>query len=134
MAFKMKRPTMFSTEGFKRDSPDVKNKQNLIPSGDITMEGVDFPVHGVDNLGNEKIMKPGEKNISFPGNAVLETPIKIRNMAFKMKNPTTEILTGLSGNSMMEAAKDTPLEKKGKKYQRTRKGAIASAARAASNA
>ena len=90
-------------------------------------------------------------------------------MAFKMKNPTTEILTGLSGNSMMEAAKDTPLEKKGKKYgdrsrkemrqdigeerkslkaggatrkevkafnkyQRTRKGEIASAARAADNA
>ena len=76
-------------------------------------------------------------------------------MAFKMKNPTTEILTGLSGNSMMEAAKATPLEKKGKKeerkslkaggatkkevkafnkYQRTRKGEIASAARAADNA
>jgi hypothetical protein len=96
-------------------------------------------------------------------------------MAFKMKNPaqgqnnTAEVLTGLSGNSMMEAAKDTPLEKKGKKYgdrsrkemrqdiskerkslkaggatrvevkafnkhQRTRKGEIASAARAADNA
>ena len=76
MAFKMKRPTMFSTEGFKRNSPDVKNKQNIIPSGDITMEDVDFPVHGVDNLGNEKIMKPGKKNISFPGDTVLETRIK----------------------------------------------------------
>ena len=74
MAFKLEKPIMFSTEGYKRCSPDVNNKQNIIPSGDITMEDVDFPVHGVDNQGNEKIMEPG-KNYKFPGDQVLETPI-----------------------------------------------------------
>ena len=63
-----------STEGYKRNSPDVNNKVNIILSGDITMKGVDFKVKGVDNLGNTKIMKPG-KNYKFPGNIVTETKI-----------------------------------------------------------
>ena len=90
MSFKLDKPAMFSVDGYKRHSKDVNNKQNIIASGDITMEDVDFPVHGVDNLGNEKIMEPG-KNYSFPGDIVLETPLKKNNMgygkkeAFKMK-------------------------------------------------
>jgi hypothetical protein len=63
-----------STEGYKHDSPDVNNKVNIIPSGDITMKGVNFPVKGVDNLGNTKIMKPG-KDYKFPGTIVKETRI-----------------------------------------------------------
>ena len=66
---------MFSVDGYKRDSKDVNKEQNLIPSGDITMEEVDFPVHGVDDQGNEIIMEPG-KTYKFPGDTVLETPIK----------------------------------------------------------
>jgi hypothetical protein len=72
MSFKLKKPIMFSLEGYKTDSPDVDNEQNIISSGDITMEGVEFPVHGIDNEGNEKIMEPG-KNYTFPGDYVLET-------------------------------------------------------------
>ena len=64
----------FSTQGYKKNSPDVGNPFNVIPSGDITMEGVDFPVQGTDNLGNTKIMQPG-KNYKFKGNSVLEVPI-----------------------------------------------------------
>ena len=64
-----------SVDGYKRDSPDVNNKVNIIPSGDITMKGVDFKVKGTDNLGNTKIMKPG-KNYKFPGNIVKETKYK----------------------------------------------------------
>tara|TARA_R100001443_G_scaffold189_10_gene810 strand:- start:3742 stop:4008 length:267 start_codon:yes stop_codon:yes gene_type:complete len=64
-----------STEGYKRNSPDVKKKMNIIPSGDITMKGVDFKVRGEDNLGNVKIMKPG-KNYKFPGTIVKETKYK----------------------------------------------------------
>jgi hypothetical protein len=30
------------------------------------MKGVNFPIKGVDNLGNTKIMKPG-KDYKFPG-------------------------------------------------------------------
>ena len=64
-----------STKGYKRNSPDVNNAVNIIPSGDITMKNVEFPVKGTDNLGNTKIMKPG-KNYKFPGNIVIETKYK----------------------------------------------------------
>mgnify|MGYP003108533588 CR=1 FL=1 len=79
MSFKLDKPAMFSVDGYKRHSKDVNNKQNIIASGDITMEDVDFPVHGVDNLGNEKIMEPG-KDYSFPGDIVLETPLTKKEM------------------------------------------------------
>tara|TARA_R110000796_G_scaffold185_7_gene754 strand:+ start:7836 stop:13556 length:5721 start_codon:yes stop_codon:yes gene_type:complete len=62
---------VFSVDGYKRNSPDVNNPFNLINSGNITMEGVDFPVLGVDNLGNEQIMTPGN-NYQFPGDQVFE--------------------------------------------------------------
>jgi len=64
-----------STQGYKRNSPDVDNPYNIIPSGDITMKGVDFPVIGTDNLGNTKIMQPG-KNYKFKGSSVIEVPLK----------------------------------------------------------
>ena len=61
-----------SAMGYNRNSPDVSKKENIIASGDITMKGVDFPVKGIDNLGNTKIMKPG-KDYKFPGTIVKET-------------------------------------------------------------
>ena len=76
MAFKMKGFTYpVSTDGYKKDSPDVNNDYNIIPSGDITMEDVEIEIKGEDNLGNVKIMKPG-KNYKFPGKFVMETPTK----------------------------------------------------------
>ena len=39
------------------------------------MKGVDFPVVGIDNLGNKKIMQPG-KNYKFKGSSVIEMPLK----------------------------------------------------------
>ena len=67
--------TRFSTQGYKKNSPDVDNLVNIIPSGNITMKGVEFLVKGTDNLGNTKIMKPG-KNYKFPGTMVIETKYK----------------------------------------------------------
>ena len=64
-----------STEGYKRNSPDVNKKVNIIPSGNITMKGVDFKVKGTDNFGNTKIMEPG-KDYKFPGTIVKETKYK----------------------------------------------------------
>ena len=64
-----------STQGYKRNSPDVNKDMNIIQSGDITMKGVDFKVRGEDNLGNVKIMKPG-KDYKFPGTIVKETKYK----------------------------------------------------------
>lgn len=72
-----------STKGYKRNSPDKDNSYNIIPSGDITMEDVDFPVLGIDNKGNKKVMKPG-KNYKFPGNVVLEVPIKKQSLYNKI--------------------------------------------------
>lgn len=65
---------VFSTEGYKSDSPDVNNPFNIIDSGNITMEGVDFPVMGTDNLGNSQMMMPG-MNYQFPGDQVFEIPM-----------------------------------------------------------
>jgi len=62
-----------SRDGYKRNSKDKNNPYNIIPSGDITMEGVDFPVMGTDNLGNQQLMQPGF-NYKFPGNMVFEQP------------------------------------------------------------
>lgn len=69
---------VFSTEGFRMDSPDVNNEVNIIPSGSITMKERDGsplrkgPIHGIDNLGNEQIMHPGY-DYEFPGTEVTET-------------------------------------------------------------
>jgi len=64
----------YSKHGYKRNSPDVNKPFNIIPSGRITMQDVDFPVKGIDNLGNEQIMYPGLDYI-FPGDYVLELPM-----------------------------------------------------------
>ena len=74
-----------SITGYKRNSPDKDRPYNVIPSGEITMKNVDFPVLGIDNKGNSKVMKPG-KDYSYPGNTVLEIPMKkstIYNRIFK---------------------------------------------------
>jgi hypothetical protein len=77
-----------STTGYKKNSPDKDRPYNLIPSGEITMKDVEFPVLGIDNLGNKKEMHPGE-DYSFPGNTVLEfkpgtkNKNKIYNRIFK---------------------------------------------------
>lgn len=81
-----------STTGYKKDSPDKDRSYNVIPSGEITMKDVEFPVLGIDNKGNSKIMEPG-KDYSFTGDTVLEFPMlkggfirnknKIYNRIFK---------------------------------------------------
>lgn len=74
-----------SKTGYKKNSPDKDRPYNIIPSGEITMKNVEFPVLGIDNLGNRKEMKPG-KDYSYPGDTVLEVPIKkqtIYNRIFK---------------------------------------------------
>jgi hypothetical protein len=47
------------------------------------MEGVEFDVLGIDNLGNKKTMKPG-KNYKFPGDVVLEIPLKKQSLYNKI--------------------------------------------------
>lgn len=45
----------------------------IIPSNSITMKGVNYPVLGIDNLGNQKVMMPGV-DYTFPGDYVTEIP------------------------------------------------------------
>lgn len=103
MSFKLDKPSMFSVDGYKRHSKDVNNKQNIIASGDITMEDVDFPVLGVDNLGNEIIMEPG-KDYSFPGDIVLETPLTKKDMGYGKKHEDTTFK--MSGFPMHSGTKE----------------------------
>jgi hypothetical protein len=65
----------YSNLGYKRNSPDRNNPFNIIPSGRITMKDVDFPITGIDDLGNEKLMFPGNE-YEFPGSEVFELPHK----------------------------------------------------------
>jgi hypothetical protein len=63
-----------STTGYKKNSPDKDRSYNVIPSGDITMKNVESTILGIDNIGNSKIMHPGN-DYKFPGHTVLEFPI-----------------------------------------------------------
>jgi hypothetical protein len=45
----------------------------IIPSNNITMQGVNYPVLGIDNLGNQELMMPG-MDYTFPGDYVTEIP------------------------------------------------------------
>jgi hypothetical protein len=60
--------------GYWPDSPDRNNDFNIIPSNNITMEGMDMPLMGVSNKGDKKLMIPG-KNYKFKGDSVMETPV-----------------------------------------------------------
>jgi len=65
-----------STTGYKRNSIDVNEPSNIIPGGDITMEGVDFKVLGTDDRGYTKVMYPGYTYNFRNAKWVKETPIK----------------------------------------------------------
>ena len=73
-----------STTGYKKNSPDKDRPYNVIPSGEITMKNVDFPILGIDNLGNSKEMHPG-KEYSFEGDTVLEFPLNGKAIKNKSK-------------------------------------------------
>ena len=93
---------VFSIEGYKRNSLDVNNPFNLIDSGNITMEGVDFPVLGTDNLGNQQLMIPGN-NYQFPGDQVFEVPY----MQFGGENPSaTQVGVNPNANAKGRYLKD----------------------------
>lgn len=68
------------TEGFVVSSEGqwaYPGMNTLIPNanGRITMQGVNYPVLGIDDLGNEMMMQPGEE-YQFPGDSVYEIPMK----------------------------------------------------------
>jgi len=54
---------------------DHPEKCTLIKSNNITMKNVGYPLVGIDNLGNVKLMLP-ENDYKFQGNMVFEIPLK----------------------------------------------------------
>jgi len=56
-----------------------------IGSNDITMQGVDYPVLGVSDTGDRKMMYPG-KDYKFDGNMVTEYPLAQDGKKFSMKD------------------------------------------------
>jgi hypothetical protein len=72
---KKKQEGGYSTQGYKKNSPDRNNDFNIIPSSNITMQGVNHPVLGVDSTGFHQLMMPGQ-DYRFNSNHVFEIPIK----------------------------------------------------------
>lgn len=69
-----KRKVRITKTGYLPNSPDRYNPMNIIPSNQITMNTVPFPILGIDNLGNQQMMMPG-MNYTFPGQYVTEIPM-----------------------------------------------------------
>ncbi len=62
-----------------------------INSNEITMEGVDYPVLGISDTGDTKMMKPG-KNYKFKGKKVTEYPMAQGGKKLKGKPTVKEIM------------------------------------------
>ena len=69
-----KRKVRVTKTGYLPNSPDRNNPMNIIPSNQITMNSVPFPILGIDNLGNQQMMMPG-MDYTFPGQYVTEIPM-----------------------------------------------------------
>jgi hypothetical protein len=75
-------PDYTITKHFNNGGPIITNRgqwdypgqTTIIPSNNITMQGVPYPVMGVDNTGHTKMMHPG-MNYTFPGQYVTEYPM-----------------------------------------------------------
>ncbi len=91
-----------SVEGYKFNSPDVNNPFNIIESGSISMQDVDFPVLGMDNLGNQEMMQPG-MNYEFPGDQVFELPMaQMGNLgSFPLKEEKNELVNKLNSETFL---------------------------------
>ena len=91
-------------------------KVTTIPGNNITMKGVNYPVLGISNTGDKKLMLPGQ-NYKFKGKYVTEYPWLKKYQAGGEVNPSQqvydkqkELLTGL-GLPMPSAADSAALYK-----------------------
>lgn len=76
-----------------------------VPSSDITMHGVLYPVLGVDNLGNQQMMIPN-MNYHFPGQNVTEYPVDL-SIRGNLKNLHGTVGANF-GNNRLEFNMGTP--------------------------
>lgn len=71
-------------------NPENEGKPVIIPSTDITMEGIKHPVIGVSDIGQVKKMKPGGK-YKFEGNSVIEFPTAQAGITTQINKPNPPI-------------------------------------------
>lgn len=90
---------VFSIDGYKSDSPDVNNPFNIIPSADITMKGVDFPVRGYGNNGIVQDMKPGGNYNYGDADYVFEVPMAQEGLEQRGKRQI-DFMTNWANSSM----------------------------------
>ena len=64
---------------------DYPGQTTIIPSNEITMKGVPYPVLGVDNTGYAQMMQP-QMNYTFPGQYVTEYPMAQNGKEVKKSN------------------------------------------------
>ena len=64
---------------------DYPGQTTIIPSNEITMRGVSYPVLGVDNTGYTQMMQP-EMDYTFPGQYVTEYPMAQNGKEVKKDN------------------------------------------------
>lgn len=87
-----------------------------IPSGDITMQGVPYPVMGIDNFGNVQMMMPGQ-DYSFPGDIVDEYPMaKKGGVPRSLKKMYTSKNIQSSINEILMKRNDTLFGHSGRRY------------------
>ena len=82
------KPKTISQDGVAIDpmgywNPDNVGNPVIIPSTDITMQGVDQPLIGISDTGDVQYMQPGE-DYSFDGENVLELPVAKRGVSVNM--------------------------------------------------
>lgn len=69
--------------GYTPGTSSFNNPYNVIPSSNITMQKTPFPLMGIGNNGQSKVMLPGN-NYNFPGaSRVLEIPMNRLNRKFQ---------------------------------------------------
>jgi len=66
------------------DVPLGKNKK-------ITMQGIDYPVLGVSDTGDAKVMQPNQQNISFDGSMVREFPLTQYGQSSLVEQDATKV-------------------------------------------
>lgn len=75
----------WSTDGYKSDSPDRFNDFNLIPSNQITMEGVDQPLLLYGDGGEIVFAEPGQEYELPQSESVLEVPLAQAGSSFAQR-------------------------------------------------
>lgn len=123
-----------STNGYKRNSPDVNNSHNFIPSGKITMKGVDkvlalIPVkNGKLDMSRRVIAKPGDDDYDFGDvDGVYEMPYSQNGDYFtnsSYQHPRAFNVNDYLGNSQLGQNMYNPLYSPDANYFQNNNGSL----------